>query len=201
VNEQYIYLAVAVIVVIIVAVVLRQRKKDAEDELAPWEFNIGNRSLTGLVIPLGEKPVHYVTMPCGPLKMGIKLRFRIDADPGVKLVPRSAPKAPTMLTLYFQRAGDDWSGQGEFEAHRWYAAYMKVSPIPVWSGESSIWATFDGNWSAVLTSTREKNPQAFKDALANAARVGFVLGGGTGLGHGVIATGPAKLTVLEFKVG
>jgi hypothetical protein len=37
-------------------------------------------------------------------------------------------------------------------------------------------------------------------ALAAADRVGFVLGCGDGYGHDVFATGPARLTVTDFRV-
>ena len=37
-------------------------------------------------------------------------------------------------------------------------------------------------------------------ALIDADEVGFVLGGGTGYGHGVYATGRARITVTAFSV-
>ena len=58
----------------------------------------------------------------------------------------------------------------------------------------------DGKWTAVETSSAQANPAAFRAALAEADQVGFVLGGGDGYGHGVFATGPARLTILSFKV-
>ncbi|MBA3729320.1 MAG: hypothetical protein H0W92_00715 [Sphingomonas sp.] len=44
------------------------------------------------------------------------------------------------------------------------------------------------------------NPMGFRSALANADEVGFVLGGGDGLGHGVFATGRARLIVTSFRI-
>ncbi len=61
-------------------------------------------------------------------------------------------------------------------------------------------APLDGNWTAVQKSTARNNPAAFRAAIDAADRAGFVLGGGTGYGHGVFATGRARLTVLEFRV-
>ena len=49
-------------------------------------------------------------------------------------------------------------------------------------------------------SSRESNPSDFKSAIDNAGRIGFVLGGGDGLGHGVFATGPARIVVTGFTV-
>jgi hypothetical protein len=58
----------------------------------------------------------------------------------------------------------------------------------------------NGNWTAVETSSARTNPEGFRDAVANADQVGFVLGGGDGYGHGVYATGRARLVVTEFRV-
>jgi hypothetical protein len=51
-----------------------------------------------------------------------------------------------------------------------------------------------------MTSNAYSNRYGFSDALANADQVGFVLGGGDGFGHGVYATGPARLIVTDFRV-
>ncbi len=61
-------------------------------------------------------------------------------------------------------------------------------------------APLSGNWTAVGRSSARSNPFAFRDALAEADQVGFVLGGGDGYGHGVFATGPARLVVTDFRV-
>jgi hypothetical protein len=52
----------------------------------------------------------------------------------------------------------------------------------------------------VQTSSARSSPAAFRAAIANADQVGFVLGGGDGFGHGVFATGPARLVVTDFRV-
>jgi hypothetical protein len=61
-------------------------------------------------------------------------------------------------------------------------------------------APLDGNWTAVQRSSARNNPAAFRAAIAASDQVGFVLGGGDGYGHGVTATGPARLTILDFRV-
>ena len=144
--------------------------------------------------------VHYVTLPTGPLtgKMKVTLRCRIEADPGARLVPVKDHAAPALLTLYFQRQGDDWSGRGRYEAYRWFASFATVELKP--GAFFMLVAHFDQNWTAVVTSSRLTNPEAFNDARANAGRIGFVLGGGDGLGHGVYASGPARLVVTDFRV-
>lgn len=151
-------------------------------------------------LPRAPGSVHYVTFRHGSLagKHRIVMRYRVEAAPGVQIFPRTAPGMPSVITLYFQRRGDNWSGRGPFEAFRWYATFASQRPIS--PGEHVMVASLSGNWTAVETSSARTNPFAFRDALANADQVGFVLGGGTGYGHGVFATGPARLIVTDFRV-
>jgi hypothetical protein len=144
--------------------------------------------------------VNYVTFHHGSLagKHRIVMRYRIEAAPGVQIFPRTAPGSPSIITLYFQRRGDNWSGRGPFEAYRWYATF--ASQMPISPGTHTIVAPFSGRWTAVMTSNAYSNRYGFSDALANADQVGFVLGGGDGFGHGVYATGPARLIVTDFRV-
>lgn len=148
-----------------------------------------------------EGSVHYVTMPTGSLagKTKVTMRYRIEADPGVKILPTNFPGSPSMLTLYFQRANDTWSAKGPMEAYRWYASFSRHSPLTP-KGDALVEARFDQDWTAILTSSRQNNPSGYAEALSGAARVGFVLGGGDGAGHGVYATGPARIVVTSFQV-
>jgi hypothetical protein len=116
----------------------------------------------------------------------------------VRIVPRTAPGLPSIATLYFQRAGDSWSGRGRFETYRWYATFASLTPIR--PGNHVIVAPLDGNWTAVERSSARSDPAAFRQALAEADQVGFVLGGGDGYGHGIFATGRARLVVTGFSV-
>ncbi|MCA1653044.1 MAG: hypothetical protein ABR588_09665 [Sphingomicrobium sp.] len=144
--------------------------------------------------------VNYVTTRYGSLsgKKRIVLNFRIEADPSVKIVPTDSPDAPSILTIYFQRRGDDWSGSGIYEAFRWWATSRSLSPLT--PGEYQITAQLDEPWSAVQTSTTLNNQPSFQSALADADRVGFTFGGGSGYGHGVYATGPTRFVVTNFRV-
>jgi hypothetical protein len=122
--------------------------------------------------------------------------YKVDLAQGVSLRPADTPGVPR-VTLFFQRAGDDLTAKGPYEAYRWYASF---SAQPVVAGTHTIEARFDQNWGAVLTSTAQNNPQVYQSALAQADRIGFVLGGGGGAGHGILADGPATLTVLSYEV-
>lgn len=151
-------------------------------------------------LPRAPGSVHYVTFPHGSLagKQRIVMRYRIDLGRGAEIRPITAPQLPSILTLYFQRSGDTWSGRGAFETFRWYATFASHSPIV--AGEHTVVAPLDANWTAVQSSSARNNARAFNNAVAGADRVGFVLGGGDGYGHGVFATGAARLTVLDFRV-
>ena len=151
-------------------------------------------------LPAAPGSVHYVTFHHGSLagKSRIVMRYRIEVEPGARILPITAPQLPSIITLYFQRRGDDWSGAGWFETYRWYATFVSQSPITAGAHEMS--ASLTGNWTAVETSSARTNPAAFQAALANADEVGFVLGGGDGYGHGVFATGRARLVVTYFAI-
>ena len=114
----------------------------------------------------------------------------------VKLCPVKSPAAPSLLTLYFQRRGDTYLDT--HEAYRWYASFDTRSDLK--AGDYTLVASFDQNWTAAATSSRVSDPDKFQAAINDACRVGFVLGGGDGLGHGVYATGPARLVVTDFRI-
>jgi hypothetical protein len=166
----------------------------------PLHPSVGPGKAWHIDLPRAPGSVHYVTFRHGSLagKGRIVMRYRIEAAPGVRILPVTDPALPSMITLYFQRAGDDWSGRGPMEAYRWYATF--ASDLPIAPGEHVLTAPLNANWTAVQTSSARSQPAAFAQALANADQVGFVLGGGTGVGHGVFATGPARLVVEEFRV-
>lgn len=151
-------------------------------------------------LPKAPGSVHYVTFRHGPLagKRRIVMRYRIEAARGARLLASSDMRSPGMITLYFQRRGDNWSGRGRFETYRWYATF--ATQTPTGPGDYVIVAPLDGPWTAVETSRAPTSPAAFRQAVADADQVGFVMGGGDGFGHGVSATGPARLIVTDFRV-
>ncbi len=156
-----------------------------------------------------QSAINYVTRKSGPISIAntVVLRYRVDMAEGVRIFPPSMPDGPSIITLYIQRKGDDWTGRGDMNFYRWYATSKSV--IPITAGEHTITVSLsDDKWTAVNVgeSFTEYNGikyrnQKFNDAVANADRVGFVFGGGTGYGHGVRATGPVTFTILSFKIG
>lgn len=158
-----------------------------------WNRSQGSTANGNIItIPAGSS-LHYVTRS-GSLggKSVIRLRFSIDAP----MMAKAAPHMPATLALYFQRATDNWSAKGKYEAFRWYSTFAYATLDH--AGEYEVVAPLEGNWTAVMTSSRENNFEAFDAAVGNTDRIGFVLGGGTGWGHG--ALGPATLTIISFDV-
>lgn len=147
--------------------------------------------------------VHYITAPYGPLagKSRITMRYRVELAEGAEIMPICCTDQPSykgMLTPFFQRRGDNWTGSGEFETYRWWGTFATQTPIP--AGEHEIVAPLDAKWTAVQVSSSETNPSGFAGALADTGRVGFCLGGGDSYCHGVYATGPARIVVTGFAV-
>src|SRR5690606_37612620 len=145
--------------------------------------------------------IHYVTFRHGPLegKRRIVMRYRIDAEPGVRFAPQEFPDRQAVLSLYFQQRGDTWTAKGPYETYRWYSPAKTV--VPITPGEHEISVDLEGDWISVYGKTPSLKPDGFRRALANTARVGFTLGTvADGRGHGVFATGPATLTVTSFEI-
>ncbi len=150
----------------------------------------------------GAGSVHYVTTPVRSLEGAstIRIRYRIDAAPGVRFVPVQNPDRSATMSLYFQRAGDRWTGRGRYAAYRWYS--KDLTALPLSPGVHTLEMPLAGpeGWTPVMTRPGITGPEGFREAKRNAARVGFVFGSSGGLGHGVYATGPARFTLLDFAI-
>ena len=144
--------------------------------------------------------VNYVTMPVQSLANArrITMTYRIDAGRGVQFHPQEYPGTPGTMSLYFQVRGDNWTARDQYRFARWYAPSEKV--VRLSPGTHTVSIDMDENWTAVVAFKRDTAPDEFRSALANAGRVGFTFGGKGGRGHGVYATGPARFTLLDFRV-
>jgi hypothetical protein len=138
--------------------------------------------------------VHYVTKPTGPMPGGsMVLTYRIEGNGVFAPTEGHSPR----LALYFQRKGDDLTAKGKMAVYRWYSKdrlALKVGrytlTVPLTHAE----------WGPVYSSSEYNTSSYFKAAMENAQRVGFVLGGSVGAGHGVCLTsGSAKLIIESFS--
>ena len=146
--------------------------------------------------------VHYVTFRPGSL-MGasrITVRYRVDAAPGARFIARDTPQLPATVSLYFQRSGDNWSGRGPYAFYRWFAPPSGVRQIAPGVHEMTV-SLQDPRWLSVSGGRNAAaHPRQFRAALAETARVGLLFGSSARRGHGVYATGPARFTLLDFRI-
>jgi len=152
-----------------------------------WTFNF----------PLQGGTVNYLTTKYGSLlgKHHIVIKYRVETDPLVDIWATSYGLGGISLgpTLYFQDKNDDWNT----DTKRWWAT--KYSPQNIKAGEYTLDVPFDGGWTSMMGYHNGDSPE-FAKALSDVSRVGFTFGGGTGYGHGVFATGPARFTLLSMVI-
>ena len=151
----------------------------------------------GFTISQNSEP-HYVTFHHGSLrgKKEIRMRFRVDGPANASIYgAKCATTSPSAVTLYFQRAGDDWATDGG----RWWATFSS-SPLSRPTGEKEIVASLNGNWTSVLQMSARNNPREFEAAKAYTHRVGFTFANCAGFGHGARATQPVRFVVTHFQV-
>lgn len=166
--------------------------RPARDGLWSFDFPFPNRQ---------AGHVHAVTTRTGSLlgARRIVMRYRIEAERGVRFHPQEAPGQPGIVSLYFQRRGDNWSARGRYEHYRWYAPPATVRTLAPGTYEMVV-DLADPGWSSVMGARVARNRQAFAAALAQPDHVGIALGGGPSRAHGVYATGPARFTLLDFRI-
>jgi len=145
--------------------------------------------------------VHYVTAYPGSLagKSRIVVRYRVDAARGTRFVPQEHQDLPGVVSLFFQRRGDNWSAKGRYEHYRWYSPHQSVQQIAPGVHELTV-SLDDPQWISVNGRPAAENPQAFRAALADSSSLGLVFGSSRARGHGVFATAPASFTLLDFRV-
>jgi len=149
----------------------------------------------------GAGHVHYVTFRPASMagKSRIVMRYRIDAERGTRFVPQANPDSPALVSLYFQRRGDSWSGKGRYNFYRWYAPLATARELSPGVQEVSI-ALDDPDWVSVMGPNAGKARAEMRAALADPDRIGLVFGSEEGRGHGVFSTHPARFTLLSFRI-
>ena len=148
----------------------------------------------------GTGEVDALTTGVGPLAgaRNITLRYRVDAAPRTRFIAVETPNEPATVSLYFQQAGDNWSGRGRFASYRWYAPVRAV--IPLTPGLHTITVRLDEAWTNVNGQSNSSVPEGFSAALRDTARLGLAFGSSSRRSHGVTATGPARFTLLGLEI-
>ena len=148
----------------------------------------------------GQGQIDAMTTPIGPLAGArqITLRYRIDAAPGTRFVADETPNDTATVSLYFQQAGDDWSGRGRSASYRWYSPGHAV--VPLNPGQRTIAVRFDEPWTNVNGQSKQETGNGFAAAMENTDNMGLAFGSSSRRSHGVYATGPARFTLLSWKI-
>lgn len=146
--------------------------------------------------------VHAVTFAPESLpgKSRIIVRYRVRAVGQTRFIPQEHPTMPAIVSVYFQRRGDNWSAKGRYAFYRWYAPTHSVREITPGNHEMVV-RLDDPTWLAVVGGAQSgENMPSFKAALADPGRIGLVFGSSWSRGHGVYATDSARFELLSFKV-
>jgi hypothetical protein len=148
----------------------------------------------------GSGQVDALTTAVGPLDGArqITLRYRVDAARGTRFVADETPDEPATVSLYFQQAGDSWSGRGRFASYRWYSPARAV--VPLTPGEHALTVQLDETWTNVNGQPNHAVPDGFAAALRDTARIGLAFGSPSRRSHGVYATGPARFTLYSLDI-
>ena len=124
------------------------------------------------------------------LQAGKKLVMRFVVTGG-GFVAYEFPDRQALVSLQFQRRGDNWSGTGIMQSYRWYSRQM----IPLVAGEFTLTVPLVlDSWGDVQG--QSDNQAAFDDALGDLANLAVVFGHSSGAGHGVYASQPSTFTLL-----
>lgn len=148
----------------------------------------------------GAGQVDALTTAIGPLAGArqITMRYRVDATRGTRFVADETPDQPATVSLYFQRAGDNWSAKGRFGSYRWYAPGRAV--VPLTPGRHTITVRFDEVWTNVNGQSNHAERDGYSGALENTAIIGLAFGSQARRSHGVYATGRARFTLLGLDI-
>jgi hypothetical protein len=139
--------------------------------------------------------VDYVTTPVqGPLPYGgsVKFRFRLHGGP----LRGEVDGGSSGIFLHFQRAGDTWTAQGQYNCYRLWNN-RDVSLTGLVGGDYEVESPLtEQHWSGVLSGCSQPEFQA---ALSGASVIGWTHLDSQSKGHGNTGNG-VRLEVLEFTV-
>ena len=128
----------------------------------------------------------------------ITIRYRVDVARGTRFVADEKPDEPATISLYFQQAGDTWSGKGKYASYRWYVPGHAV--IPLTPGEHTVRVSLDERWTNVFGVGNDADRQGYAAALAQTAKIGVAFGSVGRRSHGVYATAPARFTLIDLDI-
>ncbi len=108
------------------------------------------------------------------------------------------PENPGLMSVMFQRKGDDWYAKNGTEWHRWYS----LDTFTLAPGDHSGSVSFDdlSQWISVWGQPAASNAAQYNEAKDHVANLQFVFGGPGGRGHGVASVDGATFTLTSVAV-
>jgi len=144
--------------------------------------------------------VHYVTRgAAGSLTVGgaITMSFSITGD---GTIVSSQDGGQAYVTLYMQRQGDNMTGSGQYQQHRYFGG---SKPLSMGVDTTIVLPLTGDQWGDVFGKRGSDFPQQFASCIQNVSVIGFVFGnpsvGATGHGAHVVG-GNAHFTLKSFTV-
>ncbi|GMM93130.1 hypothetical protein [Qipengyuania sp. MTN3-11] len=136
-----------------------------------------------------------VSKSIGPIAPGstVRIRYRVSGE-GLYPAPDAdlEPGSPAILTIMIQRAGDDWSGRGQYSGFRQYT----TTPLTLAPGEHEATVTLAHPCCHNVLGQHG----GLEQTLAGAQRIWLAFGHWNGRMHGVRADEPVTFELLAFEV-
>ena len=163
-----------------------------------WQFSFPNRN-----------GVEYLTTSAPPASASQSIIATIEIQTvgapffEYRTEAENTCETPATVRLFFQRHGDNMSGDGPYEFYRWWSNNPVAYQLS--AGQVSLVGdlTDPTQWTSVLGQRGDANAPMFRAALADLGQVGFTFGGGCFFGHGVYVTpgsGQAVFKATQFMV-
>lgn len=150
--------------------------------------------------PVAPGHVDYLIKAAPPLALNktISAQFTIAGEGKIVPGPNSG-NPPAKVRLFFQRAGDDFSGTGPAEFYRWWS--VNFIDLSAGAGDYTLSEVLSPDrWTSVFGKSGAGNEAAFADCINNAANVGVTFGADFA-GHGdAVEDGPMRFTFTAFGV-
>lgn len=136
----------------------------------------------------------HFTKPLGGIYNTVYLVYQLNGSG--TLVARDGG-AVVGVRPYFQRRGDNRTGEGVYAAYRWWG----TKSILQFNVQTAVYTYLHRNyWVAVYNSSPYATIQAFEEARADPVVVGFTFGANTA-GHGIcVRNGYASFTVFTYGI-
>lgn len=168
---------------------------------APLYFTEGGAAR---IVMEGKTEPHYLVRPRGNMdgdNLIITYKVEItEGEPFMYAVDTDNDRTPGIVSLFFQRAGDDMYAEGDKQFYRWWS----VETGPLTPGIHTLRASLkaeDSQWLSVFGKRSREYASHFNAAKNKVRQLGLTFGGGGGRGHGVkVRGGKANITVVGVWV-